>query len=260
MARYIPHLNSTLKQALNIMNGSPKAEAMFVLADQHDISGTEIYGELVERLGSDALLPKRTAFREYGIQVFVPHAFATKREERYNSRTNVTKFSPTEQGRYLGFAVASIGLDWEATTSVSLAKVLGETSTPGEKRGPETRAEILMYLDRNTHRNLKEIAEDIRVDASIMNRHKKALESTGVITCTRKREMGNEQVLMALTGRGRHLLDTCLYPIYAATESVADLNTIYEAGRLLHHREFGKEILTKALAGHTMKANGHQRR
>jgi hypothetical protein len=135
MARHAPSLPENYVHALHIMNGTPKAAAMFVLAGEQGLTGSEIHAEIVEIIGSSKRVPHKAAFRSYGLETLVPHGFAERREESYNRRTSRTRFTPTQRGNELGFAAATCTLTWEAETGISLSKILGESASREDKNG-----------------------------------------------------------------------------------------------------------------------------
>lgn len=255
MARTAHQLPEQFVRALHIINCTPKAATAFVLADETEITGSELYDRIAEITGEKNRLPRKSAFRNYCDHVLVPQGFATRNVSWYNRKTQIARFSPTETGKLWGFAAASCGLDWEATNECSLAKILGETASPFAIRGPETRFRMLAYLDQVRQAYLDEIARALDINPSILNRHKNALERAGVIACEQqKRE--KIYVHARVTEKGRNLLDTCLYPLYAAAHSSADLEALYETGLLLHDPELARHTMRKAFASHTLKHNG----
>jgi DNA-binding MarR family transcriptional regulator len=107
-----------------------------------------------------------------------------------------------------------------------------------------------MYLDQVGETYLKDIARAVETDPGILQKHKKALLRTGMITCREEKIY----VIAQLTPEARRVLDRCLYPLYAATQSSTDLQTWLELGHLLYDPGLGKEIMSKAFASHTLKS------
>lgn len=249
MASKAPSLSQDYVHAIHVMNGAPKAAAMFILTGEKKLTGSEMHAGIVDILGSKKGVPHKAAFRSYGLETLVPQGFAQSQTAPYNRRTNITCFAPTEKGNQLGFGAATCALEWSAHTGLSLSEILGESASREKKRGPETRSQILMYLDQVGETYLKDIARAVDTDPAILNKHKKALLKVGMIECIED----GAYVQVHLTGRGRNVLDTCLYPLRAATQSPADLQALIEVGHLLYDAELRKEIFSKAFASHTLK-------
>ena len=157
MASKAPSLSQDYVHAIHVMNGAPKAAAMFILTGEKKLTGSEMHAGIVDILGSKKGVPHKAAFRSYGLETLVPQGFAQSQTAPYNRRTNITCFAPTEKGNQLGFGAATCALEWSAHTGLSLSEILGESASREKKRGPETRSQILMYLDQVGETYLKDI-------------------------------------------------------------------------------------------------------
>lgn len=161
----------------NVVNTEFKTLTLLSLGNQ-PMNGSDIRRAIRDVVGEGVYLPHKNSFKAYCEHTLFPIGVVAK--DSYKGDGGIG-YSLTEEGRKYGFPIAAFALDWAIINNKSLYNILGSTTSPGERRSPLNKINILKALENEEIFSVRELTSKSLVSNGSVSRHIPLMAQEGLV-------------------------------------------------------------------------------